>query len=411
MVVVTVNDPRNYDFLTESNVSLIDSNGQSLDPDDTLANAFSITVFKTNFNEFINKLYNIAGYDVDEVFKFYYSRSKSLSNCILRLITHALYYSRNKIKKNDFNTINLYSTTIDGIRERSVSVNGRGWDIERYRREMWNKYRNGRQILENDFQNNPWNGLHTYLFNQGLFQFYNYIYNIEVTNPDNYLARYLQDLALDVNQFFFYSELLLKLSLDTEANISANNTRTITTNYNTYNNENGLMKPNDWSSWSIRNNRCYNRGNKKILNGTIYRNMRNKLLYQIYNTIKRIERKNNSLSNSIITTDMITKNINDIDQKTQKRDSYIMNIRTMQKKNNEITNVNKNNIIKFSIALIILLVFIGINVAMSLKGNNQLNVMSINTTNVFKGPNKRLLQFNIFVIVIIFILKFYYLFK
>ena len=136
MVVVTVNDPRNYDFLTESNVSLIDSNGESLDPNNTLRDAFSITIFKTNFNEFINKLYNIAGYDIDEVFKFYNKNSSSLSNCILRLISHALYYSRYKIKKNDFNTINLYSTTIDGIRERSVSVNGRGWDIERYRREM-----------------------------------------------------------------------------------------------------------------------------------------------------------------------------------------------------------------------------------------------------------------------------------
>lgn len=405
---IEINDPRNNNLL---NVELINSNGESLDLDNTLRDAFNIEVFKRNFNQFINVLYNVTGYDVDEVFKFYYSGSKSLSNCILRLINHALYYSRYKIRKSDFQNINLYSTTIVGVRERSVSVNGRGWDIEKYRREMLRKYINGGQILENDFQNNPWNGLHTHLFNQDLFQFYNYIYNIETTNPDNYLARYVQDLALDVNQFFFYSELLLKLSLDTGANISSNNTRTITDNYNNYNDENGLIRPLNWSSYSIRNNRCYNKGNKKILNRTIYRNMKNKLLYQIYNTIKRIDRKNNSLTNSIITTDMITKNINDIDEKTQKKDSYIMNIRTMQKKNNEITNVNKNNIIKFSIALIILLVFIGINVAMSLKGNNQLNVMSLNTTNVFKGPNKRLLQFNIFVIVIIFILKFYYLFK
>ena len=406
---IEVNDPRNNRLL---NVSLTDSNDSSLDPDNVLTRAFDITEFKSKFNQFIEKLYEVNGYYIDEVFKFYDSRSKSLSHCILKLINHALYSSRWKIRRDNFNNINLYETNIDGIRERSVSVNGRGWDIERYRKEFWNKYKNGGEMLEDDFQNNRWNGLHTYLHGEYLFQFYNYIYKIETTNAnDNYLTRYVQDLALDVNQFFFYSELLLKLTLDTEANITSNNTRTIRTNYNTYTTEKGLVRPNDWSLKSIRDNKCYNKGNKKILNRRIYWNMKNKLLYQIYNTIKRIEKKNSSLSNSIITTEMITTNINKINDKTQKRDNYVMNIRTMQKKNNEINNVNKNNIIKFSIALIILLVFIGVNVTMSLKGNNQLNAMSINTTNVFKGPNKRLLQLNIFVIVIIFILKLYYLFK
>ena len=85
---------------------------------------------------------------------------------------------------------------------------------------------------------------------------------------------------------------------------------------------------------------------------------------------------------------------NDISRLKNDKNIDSKKLTTLLKKQKEINSSNRISFIKTLLLFILLIIIIGSNIYVS-------------TTN---QPNK-LLQFNIFLIVIIFIMKFYYLFK
>ena len=124
--------------------------------------------------------------------------------------------------------------------------------------------------------------------------------------------------------------------------------------------------------------------------------MKNKLLkniYDIFLTINKDKERIEDLSQELNNYD-IDSIENDISRLKNDKNIDSKKLTTLLKKQKEINSSNRISFIKTLLLFILLIIIIGSNIYIS-------------TTN---QPNK-LLQFNIFVIVIIFIMKFYYLFK
>jgi len=124
--------------------------------------------------------------------------------------------------------------------------------------------------------------------------------------------------------------------------------------------------------------------------------MKNKLLKNIYDTIIRINIDANNIrlnTNELSLNNIDNKEMDIINLKNDK-DIEVNKITTLLNKQKEINSNNKRSLFKTIVLFMILLILIGGNVYASIKNN----------------PNK-LLQINIGIILIIFIMKFYYLFK
>lgn len=124
--------------------------------------------------------------------------------------------------------------------------------------------------------------------------------------------------------------------------------------------------------------------------------MKDKLLKNIYDIVLRINKDKKKIEDS--SQELNNYDIDDIENDISrlKNDKNIdsKKLTTLLKKQKEINSSNRISFIKTLLLFILLIIIIGSNIYVS-------------TTN---QPNK-LLQFNIFLIVIIFIMKFYYLFK
>lgn len=341
----------------------------SRDEINRLKESFSIIEFKKESEKFFLALNDILEYKVDEIFKFYTLQNK-LSDTILVIIIHALYFAKNK---------------------SSVTSNYNSNDLDKYRIILWNE-------LKGTTINKDANELaiHEDLHDDNLFELYNKVIEVENSNHETIFLNKIKELSNNINKYFFLTEILFKLLSDTKYNVDSNTpVNEIVRNFSGYtDHEIGVTGPNNTtSSWSSRQNSC--RSNKRNP-GFIVSQMKNKLLKNIYDIVltinkdkERIEDLSQELNNYDI--DSIE---NDISRLKNDKNIDSKKLTTLLKKQKEINSSNRISFIKTLLLFIVLTIIIGSNIYIS-------------TTN---QPNK-LLQFNIFVIVIIFIMKFYYLFK
>lgn len=343
----------------------------------TLKESFNIQTFKDSSEKFFRSLNSKLEFKVDEIFKFY-SLSNKLSDTLLIIIIYALYFSKSKSNVNYNNNA-----------------------LDKYRITLWNKLK-GKTInkvppTDITLTNNELI-IHQELHDDNLFELYNKVIDIENANHEKTFLNKIKELSNNINKYFFLTEILFKLLSDTKYNVGNNTPQNvIVRNFSDYiNPEIGITGPNnDTRSWYSRQNSC--RSNK--LNPTVIESkMKNKLLKNIYDIVltinkdkERIEDLSNQLINYNINNTEIENNISKL-----KNDKNIDNkkLTTLLKKQKEINLSNRISFVKTLLLFILLIIIIGSNIYIS-------------TTN---EPNK-LLQFNIIVIVIIFIMKFYYLFK
>lgn len=342
-----------------------------------LKESFNIVTFKESSEKFFRSLNNKLEYKADEIFKFYSLQNK-LSDTILIIVIHALYFAKSK-----------------------SNVNYNNNDLDKYRMTLWNKLK-GKTInkvppIDIILTNNELI-IHQELHDDNLFELYNKIIAIENANHEKTFLNKIKELSNNINKYFFLTEILFKLLSDTKYNVG-NNTpeNVIVRNFSDYvNSEIGVTGPNNTtSSWSSRQNSCRsNQLNPRVIESK----MKNKLLKNIYDiilTINKDKERIEDLSNQLINYNTNNIEIEDSISKL-KNDKNIDNkkLTTLLKKQKEINSSNRISFVKTLLLFILLIIIIGSNIYIS-------------TTN---QPNK-LLQFNILVIVIIFIMKFYYLFK
>ena len=349
-----------------------------------LKNSFDIVSFKTAFNQFLYALSTHLKYEVDEVFK-YYRMQETLSKTLLVIIIQALWFLREK----------PHNLTKE-VNRAQVSITAD--EIETFRRKLWNKNRDNTLPITYPSITDPVFVTFSRLDGTNyLFGLYNYLVQIENDNHSDIYLNRIKLLSNEVNKYFFLTEILLKMLLDTKHNVNSNtpNNKEIVRNFSDYTRlELGMHKPNEDGipGWAKNQNVCRNNLNPTYISNT----MKNKLLKNIYDTITRINIGANNIRQNA--NDLDVNNINDkemdiINLKNDK-DIEVNKITTLLNKQKEINSNNKWSLVKTIALFIVLLILIGGNIYTSIKNN----------------PNK-LLQINIGIILIIFIMKFYYLFK
>lgn len=353
----------------------------NLDNNIDLKNSFDIVSFKTAFNEFLYALSIHLKYEVDEVFK-YYTMQETLSKTLLVIIIQALWFLKGKTHHL---TKNVNGNEIEITPD----------EIESFRKNLWNYNRNNiGPITYSSITDPVFVKFHN--SSNNLFGLYNYLVQIEnVNHSDIYLSR-IKNLSNEVNKYFFLTEILLKMLLDTKHNVitGATDNKEIVRNFSEYSPELGMHKPNENGipGWAKNQNECRNGLNPTYISNT----MKNKLLKNIYDTIIRINMGASNIRQNA--DDLSTPNIDDkemdIINLNNDKNIEVNKITTLLNKQKEINSNNKWSLVKTIALFIVLLILIGVNIYTSIKNN----------------PNK-LLQINIGIILIIFIMKFYYLFK
>jgi hypothetical protein len=357
-------------------------NIRNLNSHQNLQSSFNIVSFKAKFNVFLDALSIHLKYEVDEVFK-YYRMQETLSKTLLVIIIQALWFLKGKT--------HYLTKEVNGAQVPITDD-----EIETFRRNLWNNNRDNTVQITYPSSADP--VFVKFRDSSGeLFGLYNYLVQIENDNhSDIYLSR-IKTLSNEVNKYFFLTEILLKMLLDTKHNVitTATDNKEIVRNFSDYRRpELGMHKPNedDIPGWAKNQNECRNGLNPTYISNT----MKNKLLKNIYDTITRINIGANNIRQNA--NDLDANNINDkeMDIINLKNDKNIEvnKITTLLNKKKEINNNNKRSLVKTIALFIVLLILIGGNIYTSIKNN----------------PNK-LLQINIGIILIIFIMKFYYLFK
>ena len=389
MSYVQISDKRKLIYINRGSPSFPGFNDSSLNiTDNTLRDSFDIVGFKIKLNKFFKILSVNFKFEVDEIFKYYTFAAGSLSNTLLLIIIYALHFS--SVKKHNL-MVNAKKVTRQ--------------EIYQYRIRLWNNNFNktlpiiGYNTIPNSNVNAETGGVddfHKVLYDTGLFEFYNYFKTIENVNAEDKYLNKIKILSQDVNKYFFLTELLLKLLSDTRGNIDSDSTdKTILRNFSDYTTpEEGIISPNNWGVGGRIQYSCKNGRNPYIIEN----NMKYKLLRNIYDIVLKINRDRVKINNKSIELNKNTENINNdevlINKLRNDQQGYNNKITTLLKKQEEITSSNKITFIKTLLLFIISMAIIISNIYIS-------------TTN----EKNKLLQFNICIIVIIFIMKFYYLFK
>jgi hypothetical protein len=291
-------------------------NSITLIESEELKNYFNINNFKNKFNSFQDTLYVNLDFWVDEIFVYYKKNPKnpSLSNTIFNLINSALVLSEDKFynsydatkKRTLFNSPHM--TGIGLSQDKSTAKN----QIKEFRSWFWTKFSNSPDLITRMSNSDAHNSRNIKIFNKlydlGIFDFYNYIRKLEATNYDSIYDTRIKQLSLYINQYYFLSEILLKLLLDVESNNIIDSTSLkIFNNFEEYkdNDELGIHRPNNWTSkeQSSRYTKCVNGKNPSESDRLI----KNKLIRDIYDIIVQI----NNDSQEIINQE---KDINNIEQ-------------------------------------------------------------------------------------------------
>ena len=300
-----------------------------------LKNSFNIVSFKRAFNEFLDALSTHLKYEVDEVFK-YYRMQETLSKTLLVIIIQALWFLKGK----------THHLTKNVNRNEVLITND---EIETFRRDLWNKNRNNTASITYTSITDPvFVKFHDSSGN--LFGLYNYLVQIENDNHSDIYLNRIKLLSNEVNKYFFLTEILLKMLLDTKHNVNSGtpNNKIIVRNFSDYtgDDELGMHKPNEDGipGWAKNQNVCRNNLNPTYISNT----MKNKLLKNIYDTITRINIGANNIRQNA--NDLDANNINDkemdiINLKNDK-DIEVNKITTLLNKQKEINSNNKWSLVK-----------------------------------------------------------------
>lgn len=397
-------------FATGTN-PILDTSNINGNSDLELLNSFNIIDFKNDFNNLLenfNESYegqNRYLYDINKVFKEYILYPK-FSNTLLDLMNRSadavLKDFRRRASQDDNELIRLYTQFNE-------------WFAKTYKNRRINEFTQYPDTIDpNNFPSDD--DFNKIMINAGLktnvFTFYNKIVSIEQMNPVNNTKKLLQELSLLINKYYFLTEILLKILLDTNLNETTNNfsyeqitspiKRNFEYNNNSDNPNNSILDTNKelglaipwW--WDCRRRSWNNRRPS----WRIRDRMKNKLIKQIYNIIIELR---NKLENIRQESSSYIINNNELDEmevtirELNKDKARFKHINSTLENKQTYININKN---KQKRNLIILVIF-------------ALLIVIFNLYVFFSNPQNSSLAFqiNVSIIVVIIIIKFYYLFK
>ena len=331
-----------------------------------LKQAFDINNFKNDFNNFLG-LVKEKKLFIDDIFIYtpIYSKLSRTIKQIIDIMHYTDYRFGNKNTQQKNNIVKL--------------------------RRIWRKT----YLYNNNYGNINLNDNYYRSNGQSIFQFYNRVIQIEnFDTEDSENKKLLKELALLVMKYFFLTEVLLKILLDTNYN-NSNGNDNISNNYSGYGNEIGFASFSPFSQVK-RLNVCYSSGIPKgriIDRGSLY-------VSNIFRILQEINKKHiylNNLSNEYtINNNEITELNNTISRLDDDKKKFMHHSKTLKEKK-DYTKKNNNNEKQQLIILIILtiiLIFANLFIFLILKNSQSL-----------------IFQINIIIIVIIIITKFYYLLK
>ena len=376
----------NETFITNSDPILDTSN----EDDEKLLNSFNIIDFKNDFNAFLSNLdspYRNSAtqsvYNINKVFKQYILYPE-FSKTLLYLMKKS---GDAVVNDADRNT-NLPKSEIT--------------QMDEFNKWFWNTYQN-KKIEEEEYDSpEDFNKImiNDWLSNTNTFDFYNKIISIEqmnfVDDPRKPRKLLIKELSLLINKYYFLTEILLKILLDTRANEINDETSSIIARNFTYQDTSRQLK----SDYGLSQPWSGDCNNRKIHWKPRYR-MKYKVIKQIYIII-------NEFNNKLRNIQQENNNYNDINNnELDEMEETISNLNKDKTKFIHINNTLKNkqtyidtNRNKQKRNLIILVIF-------------ALLIVIFNLYIFFGNPQSSSLAFqiNVSIIVVIIIIKFYYLFK
>ena len=344
-----------------------------------LKEAFVINNFKTDFNTLLDKFKNDK-YHIDDIFRRLYFHDK-LSKTMKKLI----YYS---IRHDAY--LNNHSTS-----EKNKRINFFRWFNNNYYENDNIKKIESNTIYDvsNDTVNNS---LLLNLFNNEYFTLYNKIIEIENLEVEGE-KQIIKELSILVTKYFFLTEILLKMLLDTQYNNGGDN-NTIINNFRNVSGEKGLGELHNYNSAVVDINSCDNNNNPSEL---IRSKMKNVIIKEIYNILNEVTEKledmqEQSLEYNIDVNSEIIKMNNRIKNLNSDKKSFIHYDRTIKNKKEHVKKNNMKNRRNFIIILVLAIILI---------------ISNLYTFIVSKKSTSIIFQINISIIVVIILIKFYYLFK
>jgi len=339
-----------------------------------LSNSFNIINFKTDFNNFIDGMRK-NNFDIHLIFYYYNLNPKfSLSYTLFNLIRISL----------SLNVLKITNKSDKDVEEKFIT-----WFKKNYNNNLNEiiifSSADGTTLDHNKTRLNS-------LIRDGIFTLYNKIIKIDTLRFDDPIKSFIKELSIDINKYYFLTEILLKILLDTENNNNDSiESRVIQNNFDEYSNENGFDRPLPY----YENQVCYNSSPKVYIRDKMKILMR-QIYYIINGLYIKFEKIDKLSSRYNIVDDVYDKNEVTIQKLYKDKINYNHINKTLDTKYNYIeNNKNKEKIIVIIVTIITIL-FIIFNLYISLMSPEKSSI---------------LFQLNISVIVIIFITKFYYLFK
>lgn len=375
-----------YTFINELTQERTNSEGTIIIPildttnDDTLIDSFNITSFKNDFNTLLDKFKNDK-YHIDDIFRRLYFNDK-LSKTMKKLIYYAI--------KHD---AHLNNHSNDETNER---INFYSWFENNYY-ENDNVKKIDMTTIYNVSNDTVNNSLLLNLINNGYFTLYNKIVEVENLEVEGE-KKVLKELSILVTKYFFLTEILLKILLDTDYNNNDNGNDTIINNFSNWSGEKGLGEIHNYSSEVTNINSCNSENRPSY---TIRYKMKIVIIKKIYNILKEVTDKlediqGQTLEYQIDVNSEINKMNKKIDNLNNDKKSFIHYNRTIKNKKDYIKNNNMKNKRNFIITLVLAIILIVVNLYIFI-------VSKKNTSIIF--------QINISIIVVIILMKFYYLLK
>lgn len=346
--------------------------------DQLLINSFNIQEFKNDFNPLINNLKLQKKLHIDDIFRklaFYPKLSKTLKLLIQYGIDHNIYINNHTpedrqkmIEFSNWYTNNYFSNNDVGV-INIIPDNG-----------------NMNIIMLND------------LINNGYFNLYNkvvQIENLDVEGNDN--LKLFKELSILISKYYFLTEVLLKLLLDTDYNNNQGGNDTILNNFTEYSGEKGFDTPHNYNNNVAAINNC-NSNNTPTY--SIRSKMKSVIIKQIHNVLKEFNSKliniRNLTSEYVIDNSVIDEMNNKINKLDSDKKKFIHYGRTLEDKQEYIKKNNSKDKRNLIIILVVAILIVIANLYVYL----------------FTGKNTDVMfQINISIIVVIIITKFYYLLK
>ena len=365
--------------------------------DNNIINSFKIQEFKNDFNDLLYRFETTNHYHIDDYFKdiiFYPKLSKTIKSAIHKSIMHII-----ELGNIDSNNLNNLRSNLNIDTENIINL------LNSFKDWYYNNILIDDDIGVIEVMANPTNNanidLLNRLINNNYFLLYNKIVKIELINTDNPENRNVKiifkELSMIISKYFYLTEILLKMLLDTEFNKNGG-THRIFNNFEDYNSsdEKGLGELHNYNNTSRNENNCIN--NMPPVNITNI--MHDIILNNIYNLLISLDEKlktlNSLTSGFIIDNSEITRMNNLISKLDDDKNKFVHYGKTLKDKKTYTTeNFNKNKR-NFIIILVLTILLVASN---------------LYTFLISRSDSSLLFQINIIIIVVIIITKFYYLLK